>query len=245
MLASVCVALCCPHVACTAPLLLRPHPAASMYLPVTFVARGELTVLFSCLHAPDLWPQTLCPAVLSRAPTVARALAIRAKSSSAEGVPVMAAPARYSTALSILHWVQAAGVATCIGTVLISQRTPPEDKERKGQLMHLHKSTGGCLDLTAHEQRRSRPSLLCRTSTCFMCRVCLFVVRCRNGFRDPRPPACEARVQVPGTHFGYIILLHVVCCRLLSSAVVCCRLLSSAVSLSLVPSSVCLALLVR
>ena len=31
---------------------------------------------------------------------------------------------------------------TCIGTVLLSQRTPPEDKERKGQLMHLHKSVG-------------------------------------------------------------------------------------------------------
>jgi hypothetical protein len=31
--ASICVALCCPHVACIALLLLCPHPAASMYFP--------------------------------------------------------------------------------------------------------------------------------------------------------------------------------------------------------------------
>jgi hypothetical protein len=46
--------LCRPQVACTALLLLCPHPAASMYFPVTFVARGDLTVLFSWLHAPYL-----------------------------------------------------------------------------------------------------------------------------------------------------------------------------------------------
>ncbi len=33
----------------------NPRPAASLHLPGTFVARGELTVLFSCLHAPILW----------------------------------------------------------------------------------------------------------------------------------------------------------------------------------------------
>ncbi len=61
--ASACVALCCPHVVCTAPLLLCPHPAASVHFPVTFVSRGELTGLFSCLHAPYLCPQTRSPPV--------------------------------------------------------------------------------------------------------------------------------------------------------------------------------------
>ncbi len=46
------VRACCPHAACTALLLLRPLPAASMYFPVTFVARGELTGLSSCLTLP-------------------------------------------------------------------------------------------------------------------------------------------------------------------------------------------------
>jgi hypothetical protein len=55
--ASVSVALCCPHVACTAPLLLCPHPATSMHFPVTFISCGKHTVLSSCLHAPYLWPQ--------------------------------------------------------------------------------------------------------------------------------------------------------------------------------------------
>ncbi len=55
--ASVSVVLCCLHVACTVPLLLCPHPTASMYFRVTFVARGKQTGLFSCLHAPYLWPQ--------------------------------------------------------------------------------------------------------------------------------------------------------------------------------------------
>jgi hypothetical protein len=61
--ASVSVALCCPHVACAALLLLCPRTAASMYFPVTLVSRDELTGLFSCLHAPSLWPQTRSPAV--------------------------------------------------------------------------------------------------------------------------------------------------------------------------------------
>jgi hypothetical protein len=54
---------------------------------------------------------------------------------------VKIAPATsYSTALSALHWIQAGGVITCIGAVLLAQRTPPEDKERKAQLMHIHKT---------------------------------------------------------------------------------------------------------
>ncbi len=32
-----------------------------MYSPVTFVARGEITGLFSCLHAAYLWPRTRPP----------------------------------------------------------------------------------------------------------------------------------------------------------------------------------------
>jgi hypothetical protein len=61
--ASISVALCCPHVAHSAPLLLCAHPVTSVYSPVTFVSRGELTGLFSCLHAPYLRPQTRSPPV--------------------------------------------------------------------------------------------------------------------------------------------------------------------------------------
>jgi hypothetical protein len=55
----VSVARCCPHVACTAPLLLCQRPAASMYFPRTFVARGEPTGIFSCLRAgPNAEPSS-------------------------------------------------------------------------------------------------------------------------------------------------------------------------------------------
>jgi hypothetical protein len=40
--------------------------SASMYFHVTFVARGELTVLVSCLHAPYLAPTSnVCVSVVS------------------------------------------------------------------------------------------------------------------------------------------------------------------------------------
>ncbi len=50
-----CFALCCPHVACTALLLLCLRPAASVPFLVTLLSRGELTLLFSCLYALYLW----------------------------------------------------------------------------------------------------------------------------------------------------------------------------------------------
>jgi hypothetical protein len=50
--------------------LHRPAPAMpascrfrAFKSPGTFVTRGELTVLLSCLHAPYLWPQTRSPPV--------------------------------------------------------------------------------------------------------------------------------------------------------------------------------------
>ncbi len=58
-----------------------------MYSPVTFVARGELTNLFSCLHAPYLWPQTRSPPVSATAAAPAdappSAIALPAAKSSA------------------------------------------------------------------------------------------------------------------------------------------------------------------
>jgi hypothetical protein len=38
-----------------------------MYFSVTFVALGELTVLFSCLHAPYLWPPSSDGFVMEKA----------------------------------------------------------------------------------------------------------------------------------------------------------------------------------
>lgn len=50
-----------------------------------------------------------------------------------------AAPEQYSKALRWLHLGLGAGVATCFATVNIAQQT--KDKELKGQMMNLHKST--------------------------------------------------------------------------------------------------------
>jgi hypothetical protein len=35
---------------------VRASGFVAMCFPVTFVARGELMGVFSCLHAPDVWP---------------------------------------------------------------------------------------------------------------------------------------------------------------------------------------------
>lgn len=43
-------------------------------------------------------------------------------------------------ALSRLHWVIGASVVGCVATVKLSQWSDKDDKERKGRLMHLHKS---------------------------------------------------------------------------------------------------------
>ena len=66
----------------------------------------------------------------------------RVSSSAAAPAAPAAGPTAYSTTLSILHWVQVVGVGGCIGTVLTAQRTPPEEKEQKMKLMHIHKSFG-------------------------------------------------------------------------------------------------------
>lgn len=80
--------------------------------------------------------------VARASPAVARSrLALQKRMSSsapkAEVPPAM--EERYAPAIRYLHWIMAAGLLTCVGTVLAAQQVKGE---RKGQLMNIHKSCG-------------------------------------------------------------------------------------------------------
>lgn len=47
---------------------------------------------------------------------------------------------RYTKAMSVLHWAIGTAIVGVVGTVKLAQWTDKENKERKGRLMHVHKS---------------------------------------------------------------------------------------------------------
>jgi len=73
------------------------------------------------------------PVAVSRS----RAIVQRHMTGSSAETPV--AEERYGAAVRYLHWIMAAGLLTCVGTVLAAQRVKGKTK---GDLMYIHKSMG-------------------------------------------------------------------------------------------------------